>query len=197
MALGVCVPPLVVGLDDQFAAQLGHYAGWRGTLISGTFGCAAGLVIGTVVGMLWLLGSGRWWPRFAPAGLFAAVTTVLGWQHGRQVSFGLETAAASMLLLAMAAAALRRVKSPVIVPLAAIVLVACLPRLLDLDARLWIPFHWPPRSAALIAAGCAAMIVASSFVAGWLAPPPYFSIVPANPPSTESAVPPPEHGPEL
>jgi hypothetical protein len=61
-----------------------------------------------------------------------------------------------------------------IVPLAGIVLVAALPRLLDLDMRFSTPLRWPANYDGTVAAGCMVTIAIATLAAGWLAPPQYF-----------------------
>src|SRR5205823_2401315 len=145
-------------------------------------GFAAGLALGATVGVTWQISSRRGWPRFAPLGLFAAIAVVLGWKNGLEVS------AASMLLFAAAMARF----SPwrwMVIPLAGVALVACLPRLLDLDARLGMPLDWSPKYVGYLATGCIFVVCLASLVAGRCVPAEYFSPPTPDPPPIEPAPP--------
>jgi prepilin signal peptidase PulO-like enzyme (type II secretory pathway) len=168
--------PLLYHDQPLFA---GLQAGWEAGLAAGLAGWAAGLAVGTLVSVLWRVSARRDRPRFNSVGLFVAAGVVVGWQHVLQI------AALSGLLFAGAILVLRLRRAVAVVPLAALILCAALPRLLDLDLRLQAPLDLPADYYGTVAAACLAVVALASLAAGWFAPPQYFAPPAADPPPIE------------
>jgi prepilin signal peptidase PulO-like enzyme (type II secretory pathway) len=154
--------------------------GWQRDLMTSLFGLATGIAAGVVVAVAWRIAT-RHWPRFAPVMLLAAIGVVTGWRGV------LEIGALSAVFFAAAMLTLRTSRANAIAPLAGIVLLAALPRIVDLDLRLSLPLVWPASLQVALAAGCAAVIAFGSLAAGLLATPPYFAPPPVDPPPVELA----------
>jgi leader peptidase (prepilin peptidase)/N-methyltransferase len=158
-------------------------SGWQRGLAFSLLGMTTGLSAGALVAAAWRITTSRW-PRFAPITLFAAIGAVAGWRGG------LEIVAAGMVLFAAVNAVLRAGRANAMVPLAGIVLVAALPRIVDLDLRLSLPLVWPVAFQPIIAVACLLIVGFASSAAGLLAPPQYFSVPDTElPPAEPTAAP--------
>lgn len=165
------------------AVARGPQAGWSGGFTAGLSGWLAGLATGGIVGWLWSISTGRGWPRFAPVGLFVATGVVLGWQRV------LEVAASASLLFSGAIFILQISRAARLVPLAALLLIAALPRLLDLDVRFNMPLQLPENYDGVGAALCLATIGLAAVASGLLAPSQYFISPAVSPTSLEPTQP--------
>lgn len=176
LLLGLMLPVVWPNMRRLPAFAYDGSAAWQPGLIDGATGLVVGALIGAVLGAAWWRGSSTVWPRFGLVGMFAAVGVTSGWQAA------LETAAASAVLFLGAVIWLRLRSSQAIAPLAALVLLAALPRVIDLDVRLSAAVVWPSRLEAVIAIMLLVVASLAARAAGRLALPQYFAPPPDDPP---------------
>ena len=104
---------------------------WQTALAEGFAGLAIGAALGCVISAMWHAGSWlRGWPRFAPIPLAASIGLVLGWQRLLQV-------VPPVLLIFVVLVALQRfARSPLVIPLAGLLILSVTPALMEVDSDL-------------------------------------------------------------